>query len=208
MASRSAIPRALTTFLFILIAICSGGQSPHAEKTPSSPSGHKMGRRLTMVGIPNFAEATPMLYRGGQPIHAGFEGLAKMGVDLIVDVRGTDRESEGNEVNTLGMKYAAIPWHCPFPKDKTFVKFLKLLRDNPGKKVFVHCRLGDDRSGMMIAAYRMAVQGWTAEEALNEMKAFGFSRSHHFICPRLESYEKHFPEHLKTNPEFDGLYKQ
>jgi protein tyrosine/serine phosphatase len=59
--------------------------------------------------------------------------------------------------------------------------FLQLIRENRDK-IFVHCRLGDYRVGMMIAAYRMAEQGWTADEAMREKKSDGFSFSHHFIC--------------------------
>ena len=55
---------------------------------------------------------------------------------------------------------------------------------------------------MMVAAYRMAEEDWTADEAMNEMKSFGFTRTHHFICPGLASYEKHFPDHLKNNAAF------
>jgi hypothetical protein len=68
-----------------------------------------------------------------------------------------------------------IPWHCPFPKDDVFASFLQPIRENRDKKIFVHCRLGDDRVGMMIAAYRMAEQGRTADEAMQEMESDGFS---------------------------------
>ncbi len=80
-----------------------------------------------------------------------------------------------------------------------------LLRENPNKKVFVHCRLGDDRTGMMIAAYRMAEEGWTAAEARKEMEKFGFTRWHHLICPGLASYETSFPQRLQTSPAFQML---
>ena len=60
-------------------------------------------------------------------------------------------------------------------------------------------RYGDDRTGMMIAAYRMAVEGWTAEEARKEMNAFGF---HNVICASLVGYEKSFPERLKKSSAF------
>ena len=79
-----------------------------------------------------------------------------------------------------------------------------MLRDNPNKKVFVHCRLGDDRTGMMIAAYRMA-EGWRANDAMREMQAFGFSRAHRLICPRLAGYEHSFPKRLKNDPAFEGV---
>jgi protein-tyrosine phosphatase len=82
------------------------------------------------------------------------------------------------------------------------------LHENKGKKVFVHCRLGDDRTGMMVAAYRMADEGWTADEAMAEMKAFGFSCGHHFICPGLAHYEKEFPHRLRNNPAFAAIERQ
>jgi protein tyrosine/serine phosphatase len=65
--------------------------------------------------------------------------------------------------------YVALPWDCYSPHDEHFAQFLTLLRQNRGKKVFVHCRDGDDRTGMDIAAYRMAEQAWTAQAAKEEM---------------------------------------
>jgi protein tyrosine/serine phosphatase len=65
--------------------------------------------------------------------------------------------------------------------------------------------LGDDRTGMMIAAYRMAAQGWSADRAMREMELFGFTRVHHFICPSLAKYEENFPEHLKHRSAFKGV---
>ena len=51
----------------------------------------------------------------------------------------------------------------------------------------------------------MAAQGWTADEAMQEMHLFGFSKVHHALCPGLASYEKAFPKHLESNPAFEGL---
>jgi hypothetical protein len=56
----------------------------------------------------------------------------------------------------------------------------------------------------MIAAYRMA-EGWTAEEAMKEMEAYGFASSHHLICPGLSSYDAIFPRRFKTSPAFRDL---
>jgi tyrosine-protein phosphatase SIW14 len=163
-----------------------------------------IARRLRIVGVPNAGEVTPNLYRGAQPNAQGFKALANMGVNIVVDLRGLSK-AERERVNKLGMQYVAIPWHCPFPRDEAFARFLELIRKNPGKKVFVHCRLGDDRAGMTIAAYRMAEQGWTAQQAMEEMQAYGFSQSHHFICPGLSSYEASFPRRFRTSPVFREL---
>lgn len=191
-----------------------GAQAPQdpgrrEQQPPSnSPRAHAarvFGERRRVSGVPNFGEATPQLFRGAQPSEKGFEALSKMGVDIVVDTRGNRKNSEGKLVKKLGMKYVAIPWHCPFPHDDIFARFLKLLRDNPHKKIFVHCRLGDDRTGMMIASYRMAVEGWSAQDAMMEMEHFGFTLDHHFICPRLAGYEESFPKRFQNNPAFEEL---
>jgi hypothetical protein len=160
---------------------------------------------ITKQLIPDFAEVTPTLYRGAQPRKHGFETLAKMGVQIVIDLRG-DRDGERKEVTSLGMQYVPMHWECSFPKDKTFADFLTLIRKNPGKKIFVHCRVGDDRTGMMIAAYRMAEQGWSPKQAMKEMTEYGFNLPHRrLICPRLSEYEEHFPERFATKPEFEEL---
>ncbi|MGA8540699.1 MAG: dual specificity protein phosphatase family protein [Terriglobales bacterium] len=169
-----------------------------------SPSPSVSGKRRVR-GIGNFGEVTPKLFRGAQPTQHGFQTLAKMGIDIVVDTRGNRAKTEGKQVRHLGMRYVAIPWHCPFPHDEAFARFLKLVRENPDKKIFVHCRLGDDRTGMMIAAYRIAVDRWTADKAMREMEQYGFTRVHHFICPTLASYEKNFPKRLETASAFRGV---
>ena len=155
----------------------------------------------------NFAEVSPTLYRGGQPTADGWRNLAKMGVDIVVDLRVTGRAHERATVTKLGMRYIEIPWICFNPTDSDFARFLAVLRQNPGKKIFVHCATGDDRTGMEIAAYRMAEQSWTAEEARKEMQAFGFNFFHRRICTRLGSYETHFPDRL-ADPAFQNFRAQ
>ena len=198
--------RSVAVAVSAIFALAVGGASRPAQMGSSNAnaSDRSIARRLTLVGVPNAGEVTPKLYRGAQPTAEGFKTLASMGVNIVVDLRGLDKkELEG--VNKLGMEYVAIPWHCPFPRDEAFARFLELIRQNPGKKVFVHCRLGDDRAGMTIAAYRMAEQGWSAQTAMKEMQAYGFSQSHHFICPGLASYEASFPRRFGTSPAFREL---
>ena len=191
--------------LVLLVLPLSAGQS-QSSPTPSAPTypPRVIGTRPQAKGIPNFGKVTPNLYRGGLPSRIGMQSLKKLGIDVIVDMRGKN-EGEQQAAEKLGMQYVAIPSHCPFPHDGPFAKFLKVIQDNPGKKVFVHCRLGDDRTGMAVAAYRMANEGWSPQEAMNEMKEFGFNTFHHSICPGMASYERSFPDHLKTSPAFKDL---
>ncbi len=197
----------------ILTAVCTcvlagsigvAAQSAPATAYPPPPGAHSPTAKLQLRGVQKFGEVTRTLYRGAQPTKEGFANLRKLGINIVVDLRG-NRSSERRIVNALGMTYVPLPWRCYSPHDEHFARFLTLLRENPDKKVFVHCRVGDDRTGMDIAAYRMAEQGWTADEARKEMTVFGVNWFHNAICPRLGSYEKHFPERWQTSPAFRDL---
>ena len=187
-----------------LLLVSAGLGLPQAGSGASSGDAeHAIGRRRTLKGVPNFGQVTDTLYRGGQPTAEGFEGLAHEGVGVVVDL--SRNQSERDKVKKLGMEYVSIPWHCFHLEDKQVAQFLRVLREHSDQKIFVHCRLGEDRTGMMIAGYRMAEQGWTAEQARKEMTAFGFTSVHHLMCPGLATYEENFPQRFQTNPAFDGL---
>jgi len=189
----------------VALALCLTALSHQADQTSAHPE-HAPGARLDAKGIPNFGQVAPNLYRGAQPSDEGFTTLKNMGVQIVVDLRGGNRKKEQKAVTELGMRYISLPSQCYSPNDKTFAAFLAVVRENPGKRIFVHCHVGKDRTGMAIASYRMAMEGWSAADAMNEMKAFGFSRSHHLTCPGLAEYEASFPERLKNDPAFGALH--
>lgn len=196
--------RAAVTFLFFPLLLGAQQNTDQPTTPETAKQLRSMGVRRAAKGIPNFGEVTPKLFRGALPNEVGLKALRSLGVEIVVDMRGHSAKEEA-AVTKLGMQYVPIPSHCPFPRDRPWAAFLKVIEENPGKKVFVHCRLGDDRTGMAIASYRMAEEGWSADEAMKEMKAFGFSRIHHAMCPGLEEYEEHFPERLKKSKAFQDL---
>jgi tyrosine-protein phosphatase SIW14 len=195
----------LSTFLFTVMCAISVAYHSAKSSTAALATEHTIARKLAVEGVANLGEVSPTLYRGAQPTREGFRKLADMGIRIVVDLRERKLEVERRQVTKLGMRFVAIPWNCFHPEDTDMARFLRLLLDNRGKKVFVHCQTGDDRTGMMIAAYRMAEEGWTAAEAMNEMEAYGFTSSHHVICPRLTTYEATFPRRFKRSPAFRDL---
>ena len=153
-------------------------------------------------GLPNFDCVTGMLYRGGQPDAEGFGTLRDMGVGLVINFRDEESEvtQEKREVESLGMRYIMIPWNGhDEPSDAQVVEFLDLIRTNPQTKIFVHCKRGADRTGVMIAAYRIAVEHESVSDAVSEMHRFHYDW---FLLPQLERYVESLPERLRKDPRF------
>ena len=153
---------------------------------------HLPAERLDLPGTPNLGRVDVRLLRGGQPRADGFRALSALGVTLVIDLReGDDRGiAERDLVTSLGMEYTAIPmsgWRTPRPEE--VARFLDLLRADHGGAVFVHCRRGAERTGVMVAAYRMAVQDWSPAEARGEMDAYRFRA---WLHPHLVRWVREF----------------
>ena len=179
-------------------------QSASSHSNPSNSSAQANPADTSPDGIPNFARVTDTLYRGGQPSLIGFGALQHLGVGIIVNFRDEPGEnaSEKRYVESLGIKYIAIPWSGhQKPSDTQIVEFLDLVRTNPQTKIFVHCQRGADRTGTMIAAYRIAVQHETADQAVSEMHQFHYN---HFWLPQLERYVNSLPRLLEDNSLFSA----
>src|SRR5260370_35765951 len=113
------------------------------------------GEKLRLPGLPNGGRVNDSLYRGAQPHTAGMQELKKLGITTIVDLRGENsaqRDSERQQAESLGIRFVSIPvsgWDPP--SNEQVAQFLSLFRNNPKEKVFVHCRFGDDRTGVFVA---------------------------------------------------------
>jgi tyrosine-protein phosphatase SIW14 len=153
-------------------------------------------------GLPNFGRVTDNLYRGGQPTSDGFNALHTMGVGIVVDFREkpTDMTTEKREVESLGMKSIDIPWSANHePSSDQIVQFLDLVRENPDTKIYVHCRRGADRTGAMIAAYRIAVEHKSAADAVSEMHQYHYDW---LFRSQLKRYIESLPALLESDPKF------
>jgi protein tyrosine/serine phosphatase len=154
--------------------------------------------------LPNFGRVTDMLYRGGQPASAGFSALQAMGIGIVVNFRDEREEmaTEKRLVESLGIKYIEIPWSGrDEPSNMQVVQFLDLIRANPKAKIFVHCKRGADRTGVMVAAYRIAVEHEPAVEAVSEMYQFHYAG---FWLPQLKRYVESLPGLLQQDARFSA----
>ena len=170
MARRASLAAGL-----LALAACTQAVAERAEPAPvaaPAPAVDVLLPRNDLAGLPNFARVSAELYRGAQPTAEGLQRLREMGVKTVVNLR--DLHSDRDELAGLGLRYAHIHCKAWHPEEEDVVRFLSIVTDPGNQPVFVHCQHGADRTGMMVAAYRVAAQGWTAEEAAEELPRFGF----------------------------------
>ncbi len=124
------------------------------------------------TGILNFARVNDTLYRGGQPEAEQFDKLHQMGIRTVVCMRtfNTDR----SRVDASQMDLVHISFKGSHVEEEDVIAFLKVATDPAAQPVFVHCKLGADRTGLLIAVYRMVVEGWSRQRAIDEMYAMGY----------------------------------
>jgi tyrosine-protein phosphatase SIW14 len=196
-----ATSRTLYVLLFALLFATGPYDSSYAADPDSEPVQHPpFAQKVDIPGISDAGKLNDYLYRGTQPDEKGLKNLRKLGIDMIVDLRGEfpwKVKKESEHAKKLGMHLIRIPGNgWADPKDKQVAQFFALIQEQPRHKIYVHCWLGGDRAGVFLAAYRIAFDGWTPEQALDEMHQYHF---HGFWHRNMSAYVKKFPERLNKS---------
>lgn len=139
---------------------------------PLCPRPDSWAAPVSVEGVPNLFRVSENLYRSAQPTREGFRNLAKMGIRTVVTFRGGHADRALTE--GAGLTLVEIPMPDIRPETGQVVQLLKILRDDSRSPVLVHCLKGADRTGAMIAAYRITLEGWTKDEAIDEMTGGGY----------------------------------
>lgn len=126
--------------------------------------------------LPNFQEVNARLFRGGQPKPGGLKKLASLGVKTVINLRDDDKRmlDEEREAKSLGMKFFNLPLSLGGrPSREQIARALALIDAPDNQPVFVHCHKGADRTGVVVAAYRITHDHWTGEQAQREADKYG-----------------------------------
>lgn len=174
----------------------SSGASAHLQALPEGASASSFGlldgdretvRLYGLPGLGNVGWVSPGIFRGAQPRSEGFETLRMMGIRTVINLRpGRDERAK---VEAAGMKLIHIPMKAEDVKSDAVRKVLSAMTDPANQPVFVHCKRGKHRAGVVMAVFRMEKEGWSRKEAKAEMRVFGYNE----VFARLTEFIERYP---------------
>ncbi|SJZ39459.1 protein tyrosine/serine phosphatase [Trichlorobacter thiogenes] len=175
----------LPTYRFLIIVACcltilAGIAWANAPAVATKPAANQTvvirssEHLYNLPGLGNAGRVAPGVYRGEQPGPGGYTTLKQLGVKTVIDLRTS--ESEKAQVEAAGMRAIAVPIEMTRKGLKEKVdQVVALMADPANQPVYVHCRHGQDRTGIVVAAYRMTLDNWSLKDVEAEMQSFGFN---------------------------------
>lgn len=156
----------------------------------------------------NFARMRPGLFRGGATsTPQEFETLVKRyDIKTIVsfldptnprEIPLIDLEKRLAKEHGVALHYVDMPFGVEPPKESVS-KFLQLVNDPATGPVYIHCKLGRDRTGAMAAIERIANEGYSADQALAEMRSFGYNPERDTFLGYLSDFVRKFAKEFEV----------
>lgn len=137
---------------------------------------------IEIKGLPNLHRVNENLYRSAQPDKTSGDAIKELGIKTVLNLR--QRNKDKPLLNTVGVSFKRYPLYTWDIEEKDILVVLKILNDPANQPILVHCTHGADRTGLMMASYRVIVQNWSKEAAIAEMKQGEYE--YHVIWKNIE----------------------
>ena len=164
---------------FLLSILCFNNSYTKAQNLTSNPSAYK----LNIGEFTNLYRVDDSLYRCEQPNRKGFILIDNIGIKTVINLR--QRKTDNHKIKKTGLILINVPMNAWTISYKDIITGIKAI-NGAKKPVLVHCKHGADRTGCIVAIYRIVKCDWTREDAIKEFRYGGF----HY-------HEKSFPNILR-----------
>jgi tyrosine-protein phosphatase SIW14 len=166
--------------LFALSALFLASSYAKAQNLVLQPS---VAYKLNLAGFTNLYRINDSLYRCEQPSRKGFILIDSIGIKTVINLR--QRKTDNYKIKKTGLALVNVPMNAWTISYTDIVAGMRVIK-SAKKPALVHCKHGADRTGCIVAIYRIVNCGWTRENAIKEFRYGGF----HY-------HEKSFPNILQ-----------
>ena len=121
------------------------------------------------------------ILRGGRPTYAGLSSLKSQGVKTIIDLEDDYRATRTERANAarLGLRWINSPMNAgQVPPNDQIDRIEAMLEDASLFPIFIHCKHGQDRTGLIIGIYRVETDHVSPSQAYQEMLQVGFHQEY------------------------------
>lgn len=171
-------------FLVLSLSLLLAGASAQAVSGPALPRPAEWASAVEGTSVGNLYRIEDGFYRAAQPTAAGFRELAKLGVRYVLDVAGG--AGDGVLVGGGTLKLFHVPMTAFGLRDDRVLEALRIMAAPQNRPLLIHCRQGADRTGALVALYRVLIQGWSPDKAVLKMNRGGYH--HSSLWWTLETY--------------------
>jgi protein tyrosine/serine phosphatase len=180
-------------YRWVLLGAVLSGCTPEHNTITHGATGRAFAERDRDLPIGNAAKMADGIWRGAQPDAKGLKALRDRGFKTILNLRSY--HSERDEAERLGLSVVEISIQADLlgsepPTERQLRRFFEVLLDPNARPVYFHCAHGADRTGTMAALYRIEVEGWTNDEAVDEMMAFGYHTIYKDLIDFVKTYKR------------------
>jgi protein tyrosine/serine phosphatase len=131
--------------------------------------------------LENFYKVSDKVYRSEQPNAEAMAEFEYLGINTVLNLRKHHNDNDEGKDAKVDLKH--IKMAARNVTNKQIYKALSVIKLANGP-VVVHCYHGSDRTGVVIAAYRMVFQNWSSKQAVDEFKNGGYGY-HEWVFPNL-----------------------
>ncbi len=114
----------------------------------------------------NLYKINDSLYRGEQPSTEGMKSLVRLGVKSVLNLRCF--ASDRSEIKHTSLQRYQEHVNTWVMSESELIEALDILVKSE-KPLYIHCKHGSDRTGTVVAAYRIVFENWSKEDAIAEM---------------------------------------
>lgn len=163
-------------FIGTLVLLCLYLGLAHGKASVSqAPAGNGIARRTWATPVEpsfNLFAMSPTLYRSALPAREHLALLQQLKIRTVISfIQDDDRQWLGD----APIRTVSLPLHADRVGDDDVLHALRSIREAEALgAVLIHCKHGSNRTGLVAAMYRIVIQGWSREKALDELYNGGF----------------------------------